>query len=137
MANTPPGITNGTGTTTTNGDAAAKVKKQDTAADFKGDVKVNNNPPTKEQLEKIADLTVLDADDKPHTFKSLYADNENGKRKVLVIFIRHFFCGVRLPCSLQPTFSLPSFNLQRSEIEQEEDEEERMKTSNRNKKKDY
>lgn len=95
---------NGNGHRTTNGNAA-KVKTQGTAADFKGDVKVDNKPPTKEELEKVADLTVLDANNKSHTFKSLYADNENGKRRVLMIFIRHFFCGVRT--SLLP-FSLPT-----------------------------
>ena len=74
-----------------------KSKPQDTSKDFRGDVKVNNKPPTKEQLEKVADLPVLDVNRKSHTFKSLYADNENGPRRVLMIFIRHFFCGV---CSI-------------------------------------
>ncbi|CAD6593127.1 MAG: hypothetical protein ASARMPRED_007077 [Alectoria sarmentosa] len=63
------------------------------AADFKGDVKVNNNPPTKGDLEKVAQLPVLDKDRKKYTFKSLYADNDSGPRRVLIIFIRHFFCG--------------------------------------------
>ena len=77
---------------------------KDPSADFKGNVKVNNNPPTKEDLEKVADLPVLDKDGKKHTFKSLYADNENGPRRVLIIFIRHFFCGV---CSPIHPSSLP------------------------------
>ena len=67
------------------------------AADFKGDVKVNNNPPTKGDLEKVAQLPVLDKDRKKYTFKSLYADNDSGPRRVLIIFIRHFFCGVCIP----------------------------------------
>lgn len=70
-----------------------KMAVKDPSADFKGDIKVNNNPPTKGDLEKVADLPVLDKDGKKYTFKSLYADNENGPRRVLVIFIRHFFCG--------------------------------------------
>ena len=70
---------------------------KDPSADFKGDIKVNNNPPTKEDLEKVADLVVLDKDRKKYTFKSLYADNENGPRRVLIVFIRHFFCGVCIP----------------------------------------
>ncbi|KAM0805546.1 AhpC/TSA antioxidant enzyme-domain-containing protein [Usnea florida] len=70
-----------------------KMAVKDPSADFKGNVKVNNNPPTKEDLEKVADLPVLDKDGKKHTFKGLYADNENGPRRVLIIFIRHFFCG--------------------------------------------
>ena len=85
---------------------AMKSKLRDTGKDFKGDVKVNNKPPIKEQLEKVADLPVLDVNRKSHTFKSLYADDENGPRRVLVIFIRHFFCGVRfLPCFEPPARS--------------------------------
>lgn len=64
------------------------------SADFKGDIKVNNSPPTKGDLDKVANLTVLDKNGKKYTFKSLYADNEHGPRRVLIIFIRHFFCGV-------------------------------------------
>lgn len=71
----------------------------DPQADFAGDIKVNNNPPTKATLEKIAHLPVLDANKKSRTFKSLYADNEDGPRRVLICFIRHFFCGVRSPLS--------------------------------------
>lgn len=74
-----------------------KMAVKDPSADFKGDIKVNNNPPTKGDLEKAADLPVLDQNRKKYTFKSLYADNENGPRQVLIIFIRHFFCGVCPP----------------------------------------
>lgn len=73
----------------------ANGNPEDASKDFKGDIKVNNRPPNKEQLERVADLPVLDVDRKSYTFKSLYADNENGPRRVLVVFIRHFFCGVR------------------------------------------
>lgn len=71
-----------------------KMAVKDPSDDFKGDIKVNNNPPTKGDLDKVADLPVLDKDRKKYTFKSLYADNENGPRRVLFIFVRHFFCGV-------------------------------------------
>lgn len=70
---------------------------KDPSADFKGDIKVNNNPPTKGDLEKVSGLPVLDKNGKKYTFKSLYADNQNGPRRVLIIFIRHFFCGVWPP----------------------------------------
>lgn len=75
------------------GSSLNNMAVKDPSADFKGDIKVNNNPPTKEDLEKVADLPVLDKDRKKYTFKSLYADNENGPRRVLIVFIRHFFCG--------------------------------------------
>ena len=76
------------------GSSFNKMAVKDPSDDFKGDIKVNNNPPTKGDLDKLADLPVLDKDRKKYTFKSLYADNENGPRRVLFIFIRHFFCGV-------------------------------------------
>lgn len=75
------------------------AKPIDPQGDFEGDIKVDNKPPSKADLEKVADSPVLDVDKKSHTFKSLYADNEQGARRVLIIFIRHFFCGVRLPPS--------------------------------------
>ena len=81
-------------------DTAARVN--DPQADFEGDINVNNRPPSKADLKKVADLPVLDANKKSYTFKSLYADNEHGARRVLIIFIRHFFCGVRLPLSPSP-----------------------------------
>lgn len=57
------------------------------------DLKVNNKIPSKSDLDKCAELPILDVDKKSLPFKSLYT-SENGGRRVLVIFIRHFFCGV-------------------------------------------
>jgi hypothetical protein len=53
-------------------------------------------PPSAETLRKVDDYTVLDKKGKKHTFRSLYAGPESTSR-VLVIFIRHFFCGVSFP----------------------------------------
>ncbi|KAL8852204.1 MAG: hypothetical protein Q9221_002914 [Calogaya cf. arnoldii] len=61
--------------------------------DFKGDIDVNNNNPRRKDLERVAELPVLDKDGKPHTFKSLYAPTNNERSRTLIIFIRHFFCG--------------------------------------------
>ncbi|KAI1207117.1 AhpC/TSA antioxidant enzyme-domain-containing protein [Annulohypoxylon truncatum] len=60
--------------------------------DFQGEVQTTNDLPTIETLRKIETYTVLDSDGKSHTFKSLYAGH-NSPRRVLIIFIRHFFCG--------------------------------------------
>ena len=57
------------------------------------DLKVNNKIPSKSDLEKCADLPILDVNKKSLPFKSLYSSQKGGRR-VLVIFIRHFFCGV-------------------------------------------
>ena len=68
----------------------AATAPQGPTGDFDGDIKVSNKPPSKAELQKVAHLPLLDASGKSHTFKSLY----DGKRKVLIVFIRHFFCGV-------------------------------------------
>ncbi len=60
--------------------------------DFAGEVDTNHDLPTAAALREIDDLVVLDAEGKAHTFKSLYTSAP----RVLIIFIRHFFCGVRI-----------------------------------------
>lgn len=61
--------------------------------DFDGQVDTTNEIPSPETLKKIEDYVVLDKDGKSRKFKTLYS-RPNVARRVLVIFIRHFFCGV-------------------------------------------
>ncbi|KAI1465984.1 AhpC/TSA antioxidant enzyme-domain-containing protein [Daldinia caldariorum] len=60
--------------------------------EFHGEVQTTNDLPAIETLRKIETYNVLDSDGKSHSFKSLYA-GRNSPRRVLIIFIRHFFCG--------------------------------------------
>ncbi|KAE8363221.1 AhpC/TSA antioxidant enzyme-domain-containing protein [Aspergillus caelatus] len=60
--------------------------------DFQGEVQANDQPPSAEILRKIQDYSVLDRHGKSHPFKSLYSGPGVAQR-VLVIFVRHFFCG--------------------------------------------
>ncbi|KAK2593882.1 hypothetical protein QQS21_008402 [Conoideocrella luteorostrata] len=60
--------------------------------DFDGEVATTNELPSEETIKKIENYTILDKDGKTRTFKSLYSGN-NVARRVLVVFIRHFFCG--------------------------------------------
>lgn len=75
--------------------------------DFHGTVNTNNDLPSPETLAKIGDYMLLDRDGKSHPFRSLYS-GKHVARRVLIIFVRHFFCGVRppspppLPPSLTP-----------------------------------
>jgi hypothetical protein len=64
--------------------------------EFHGDIKVSASLPSKSTLEKIADLPVFDVDGKSLPFKSLYWPEAKDKKKVMIIFIRHFFCGVSI-----------------------------------------
>ncbi|KAJ2901747.1 Thioredoxin-like protein AAED1 [Zalerion maritima] len=64
----------------------------DEDASFKGEVTTNNKLPSQDVIDKIGDYIVLDRHGKTHPFKSLYT-GKNVARRVLVIFVRHFFCG--------------------------------------------
>ncbi|KAJ3552300.1 hypothetical protein NPX13_g11151 [Xylaria arbuscula] len=61
--------------------------------DFKGELDTNNDLPSLQVLKAIENYTVFDHAGKTHPFKSLYSGH-NVARRILVIFIRHFFCGV-------------------------------------------
>ncbi|KND86338.1 Thioredoxin-like protein AAED1 [Tolypocladium ophioglossoides CBS 100239] len=60
--------------------------------DFDGELATTDELPSLEMLSKIENNIVLDRDGKTHTFQSLYS-GRNVARRVLVLFVRHFFCG--------------------------------------------
>ncbi|KAK4191468.1 AhpC/TSA antioxidant enzyme-domain-containing protein [Podospora australis] len=60
--------------------------------DFQGNVDSNNDLPSPETIRKIDNYIVLDRNGKSHTFRSLYT-GKHVARRVLVIFVRHFYCG--------------------------------------------
>lgn len=61
--------------------------------DVKPDRPVNDHPPSASDLHKVEDYKILDRKGEAHTFRSIYNGPDSTKR-VLVVFIRHFFCGV-------------------------------------------
>ena len=63
--------------------------------DFQGDVLVSNDIPTQADLDKCSDLLVLDAQGTSRPFKTLHAGEGVAPRQ-LIIFVRHFFCGVSM-----------------------------------------
>ncbi|KAF2502406.1 hypothetical protein BU16DRAFT_7415 [Lophium mytilinum] len=71
---------------------AANPPPVEPEADFTGNVNVTNDKPTQADLEKCADMLVLDAQGASRPFKSLYAGEGVAPRQ-LIIFVRHFFCG--------------------------------------------
>ncbi|KAK0626896.1 AhpC/TSA antioxidant enzyme-domain-containing protein, partial [Immersiella caudata] len=62
------------------------------ALDFEGTVDSNNDLPSAATLARIGNFLVLDRDGKSHAFKTLYT-GKHVARRVLIIFVRHFFCG--------------------------------------------
>lgn len=73
--------------------ASAQTDDDVNPPDFQGEVLTNNELPSAETIRRIGDYIVLDRHGKTHTFKSLYT-GRNVARRVLIIFVRHFFCGV-------------------------------------------
>ncbi|CAI6089734.1 unnamed protein product [Clonostachys chloroleuca] len=60
--------------------------------DFEGEIQTTDDIPSNETLKSIENYIVLDRHGRTHPFRSLYT-GPNVARRVLVIFIRHFFCG--------------------------------------------
>jgi hypothetical protein len=63
--------------------------------EFEGTLDVTHDIPTSKDLQKVGDLLVLDAQGKSRPFKELYEAPLVAPRQ-LIIFIRHFFCGVSI-----------------------------------------
>lgn len=59
--------------------------------------------PSEEVIRQAGEVTIYDAEAKPVPFKSLYKADDQRKR-VMIIFIRHFFCGV---CPFSPLHCPP------------------------------
>jgi hypothetical protein len=66
---------------------------QEEQEEFEGTVDVTNDLPTEKDLARVGDLLVLDAQGQSRPFKELYNAPHVATRQ-LIIFIRHFFCGV-------------------------------------------
>lgn len=72
---------------------AGSAGDADSPTEFSGDVNTNNDIPSQELVKKVENYTLLDGEGRAIQFKDLYS-GPNVARRVLVIFIRHFFCGV-------------------------------------------
>ncbi|PHH86514.1 hypothetical protein CDD83_10122 [Cordyceps sp. RAO-2017] len=62
------------------------------ARDFEGPVATTNQLPSAETVAEADDYVLLDRDGRSHSFRSLHS-GRNVARRVLVVFVRHFFCG--------------------------------------------
>lgn len=61
--------------------------------EWEGKVKMSQKLPSKADLQKIASLPVLDEKNESRSFQSLLS-HEHTPSRTLVVFVRHFFCGV-------------------------------------------
>lgn len=75
-------------------ESAPATNSDPATQEFQGNIEVSTALPSKSTLEEIADLPVLGVDGQTVPFKSLYWSDTSEGKKVMIIFIRHFFCGV-------------------------------------------
>jgi hypothetical protein len=66
---------------------------KDCGCDAGNPAPVTDKIPTASDLEKIGELLIRDEEGKSLKFQEIYGDSSTERH--LVIFIRHFFCGVR------------------------------------------
>jgi hypothetical protein len=81
------------GTFSSDGDDARKVYCS-VSADIDPDVACDDVP-SDDALRAIAELPILDEKGNSRPFKSLYSGSQALGEQQLIIFVRHFFCGVR------------------------------------------
>ncbi|KAL1297367.1 hypothetical protein AAFC00_004907 [Neodothiora populina] len=53
-----------------------------------------NRLPPESRVIEAGELPVFDSDGKPHKFRSLWDRREPTERRNIIVFIRHFFCGM-------------------------------------------
>jgi hypothetical protein len=59
------------------------------------DVDLNEPLPTQQDLSSVGDIQLYDANGNTRTFRSLYSGDDVMSERQLIIFVRHFYCGVR------------------------------------------
>lgn len=76
-------------------DDACEYDADDWFARFRGELDISDEPPTPAALASAGEIPVYDAAGNSRLFKSLYSVGDVVGDRQLIIFIRHFFCGVR------------------------------------------
>ncbi|KAH6686952.1 AhpC/TSA antioxidant enzyme-domain-containing protein [Plectosphaerella plurivora] len=91
-SHTPPSVnsdTQGTDSTTKQRSLEIDLSHPE---DFEGEISTSSELPPPELVKKLDNYVVLDRHGKTHTFKSLHS-GRNVARRMLIIFVRHFYCG--------------------------------------------
>lgn len=82
-------------------DDSCQYDADDWFAQFRGDLDISDAPPTPAALASAGEIPVYDSVGNSRLFKSLFSVGEVVGDRQLIIFIRHFFCGVRPPRASQ------------------------------------
>lgn len=91
--------------------STSKASSSSSSSKYEPEMTVDeqNRLPSQSQLDKAGELPILDSNGRAHDFRSLWDRKEPTERRNIVIFIRHFFCGVRLILIPPPHAPLCSF----------------------------
>jgi len=75
-------------------DDSCTVDTDDWLARYSGDLDVSDDIPTTTAVDKAGNIPVFDAAGNSRLFRSLFSVGDVVGDRQLIIFIRHFFCGV-------------------------------------------
>lgn len=64
---------------------------------FREDIDVSDELPSREALQKAGEIPIFDAQGNSRPFKSIYSGDDVIGERQLVLFVRHFYCGVSFP----------------------------------------
>lgn len=75
------------------------IDPDDFFTQFRDDIDVSDELPSRETLQKAGELPIYDAQGNSRPFKSIYSGDDVIGERQLVLFVRHFYCGVSSPSS--------------------------------------
>jgi hypothetical protein len=75
-------------------DHSCEIENDDDFARLGGEIDISDDLPTEEILEEAGDIPIYDSEGNEKPFKSLYSGDSAIGEQQLVIFVRHFYCGV-------------------------------------------
>jgi len=78
-------------------DDSCQYDADDWFAQFRGELDISDDVPTPAKVAAAGDIPVYDAAGNSRLFKSLFSVGDVVGDRQLIIFIRHFYCGVSAP----------------------------------------
>jgi hypothetical protein len=82
-------------------DHSCELENDDEFERMRVEIDISDDLPDEETLKEAGDIPIFDSEGNARSFKSLYDGDMALGEQQLVIFVRHFYCGV---CS--PTYPL-------------------------------
>jgi hypothetical protein len=77
-------------------DHSCELESEDNFAQLQEEINISDDLPDKETLSEAGDIPIYDSEGNARSFRSLYSGDLAIGEQQLVIFVRHFYCGVSL-----------------------------------------